>query len=217
MLGNKKEKEVKDLIMEHLKKVEETLDNMFTASEHYINGESECARNESYQVHLLETEADTKRREVIEKLYLGAFMPILRDDLVRLIAHQDKIADRAESCCDFCLSQRPRLPDEYKDKFLELLKASVDTYKPYKEAIEHMFDPKSDYKNLKQQIKEVNTKEEIADTVEWQLTKDIFASEKIDLAHKMHLHEYIFHIVSISDVIEDAADDIDRIIVKQQV
>lgn len=216
MFGRKKEREVKNLIMEHLKKVSRTLENMMLAMEHYIKGECESARSESYDVHLLETEADSKRREIIEKLYLGAFMPILREDLIRLVAHQDKIADRAESCCDFCLSQRPQVTEKYRDNFLKLLRESAKTFQPYREAIEGMFDENKSYETTKSKIHEVNTQEEIADTVEWQLTKDIFASS-LDLAHKIHLREFIFHIVTISDVIEDAADDIDLHIIKHQI
>lgn len=216
MFGRKKEKEVKLLIMEHLDQVDLALQKMLQAMEHYNKDNSECARNESFEVHKLETNADSKRREIIEKLYLGAFLPILREDMIRLIAHQDKIADRAESCCDFCLSQRPQVPTEYQEKFLELLKASVDTFYPYRKAIEDMFDKDKGYEAAKERIKEVNTQEEATDKIEWQLTKEIFSSS-IELAHKIHLREYIFHMVSISDVIEDAADDIDLFIVKQQI
>jgi predicted phosphate transport protein (TIGR00153 family) len=127
MFGRKKEKEVKQLIMEHLEKVDLSLKRMYQSMEHYIRNDVEAARNESFEVHILETDADSKRREIIEKLYLGAFLPILREDMIRLVAHQDKIADRAESCCDFCLSQRPQIPEEYRDKFRELLRASIDT------------------------------------------------------------------------------------------
>lgn len=216
MFGRKKEKEVKLLIMEHMEKVDLALQKMLQAMEHYIKNDFERARNESFEVHKLETDADFKRREIIEKLYLGAFMPVLREDLIRLIAHQDKIADRAESCCDFCLSQRPQVPQEYRERFLELLKTSIDTFNPYKEAIENMFDIKKGYEAAKLKIKEVNTHEENADTIEWQLTKEVFSSS-IELAHKMHLQEFIFHMVSISDVIEDAADDFDLLIVKLQI
>ncbi len=216
MIGGKKEKVVKQLIIEHLDKISQTLENMVLSMEHYISQCCDPAKAESYEVHLLEKEADSKRREIIEKLYLGAFMPLIRDDLIRLIAHQDKIADRAESCCDFCLTQQPNVPEEYRSKFLELMKESVRTFKPYKDAIETLFSSTEGYEATKQKIQEVNLQEEIADKCEWQLTKDIFSSS-IELAHKMHLREFIFHLVAISDVTEDAADDIDRLIVKQQV
>jgi len=212
MFGRKKEKEVKNLIFEHLKTVEETVFKMKEAMELYIKGDYESAKEISYQVHLLEGDADSKRREIIEKLHQGAFLPTIRQDIIKLIARQDKIADRSESCCDFCISQMPDVPEEFKERFIELLEVSVSTFSPYKEALENMF---IDYKIVKEKIHSVNTVEEEADTLEWRLTKEIFSSN-LTLAHKMHLREYIFHIVSVSDIIEDAADALDIIIVKQK-
>jgi len=73
-----------------------------------------------------------------------------------------------------------------------------------------------DYEVVKRNIKNVNTFEEEADTVEWHIVRDIFSS-KLDLARKIHLRQFVFHIVEISDVIEDAADNLDIFIVKYQV
>jgi len=212
MLGRKKEKKVEGLIKEHLLKVEEAVFKMEEAIKQYIKGEFDVAKESSYSVHLLESEADSKRREIIEKLHQGAFLPVIRTDIIKLISRQDKIADRAESCCDFCISQRPSVPKEFKDSFVELIEVSVRTFAPYKEALENMF---VDYKLVKDDIHSVNTIEEEADTLEWKFTKQIFNSN-LELARKIHLREFIFHIVSISDIIEDAADALDIIIVKQQ-
>jgi len=212
MLGRKKEKKVEGLIKEHLLKVEESVFKMEEAIKQYIKGEFDVAKESSYSVHLLESEADSKRREIIEKLHQGAFLPVIRTDIIKLISRQDKIADRAESCCDFCISQRPSVPKEFKDSFVELIEVSVRTFAPYKEALENMF---VDYKLVKDDIHSVNTIEEEADTLEWKFTKQIFNSN-LELARKIHLREFIFHIVSISDIIEDAADALDIIIVKQQ-
>ena len=210
MFSRKKEKEVKSLIGEHLGKVKETVSNMESCIRSYIEGDAAAAKESGYQTHLLEEEADNRRRSIIEKLHLGAFMPALREDLIKLVAQQDKIADRAESCCDFALMQIPEIPGEFKDKFKELLSASADTMKPYVTAAENMF---VDYDVVSRNIKTVNTQEEEADKIEWHITRDLFRSQ-LPLARKILLRDFIFHIVCISDVIEDAADDLDILIVK---
>jgi len=201
MFGRKKEKEVKKLIMMHLEKVSITMNNMQDSVKFYLDGKIKEAKESGYQTHLVEEEADSLRREIIEKLHKGAFLPAFREDLIGFVAQQDKIADRSESCCDFFLTQRPEVPDE----FIE--------FSPYKEAIVSMFE---DYEVVKRNIKNVNTFEEEADTVEWHIVRDIFSS-KLDLARKIHLRQFVFHIVEISDVIEDAADNLDIFIVKYQV
>ncbi|MCD6413688.1 MAG: TIGR00153 family protein [Elusimicrobia bacterium] len=210
MFGRKKEKEVKKLILEHLEFVEKAVQNMVSSAKEYIGGDLTAAKEHGYQTHLVEKDADQKRREIIEKLHKGAFIPAFREDLIKFIAQQDKIADRAESCCDFFLTQRPEIPDKFNDEFEKLLLASARTFSPYKMAITNMF---SDYNVVKEKIRDVNTEEEETDTIEWHLTRDVFSSD-ITLAEKMHLREFIFHIVEISDTIEDAADDLDIVIVK---
>ncbi|MFH1957507.1 MAG: TIGR00153 family protein [bacterium] len=210
MFGRKKENEVKVLISEHLEKVSKTVEKMTLSVQDYIKGNIDDAKENGYQTHLVEKEADEKRRTIIEKLHKGAFLPVFREDLIKLVAQQDKIADRAESCCDFCLTQRPEIPGKFRKKFEELLSASVETFKPYKEALEQTF---ISYDIMKVKIKEVNTEEEKADTVEWHITRDIFTSD-MPLAQKIHLRDLVFHIVCISDIIEDAADDLDIFMVK---
>ncbi len=210
MFGRKKEKEVKKLILDHLEFVETAVEKMTAAAREYIDGNLKAAKDNGYQTHLVEKDADQKRREIIEKLHKGAFIPVFREDLIKFIAQQDKIADRAESCCDFFLTQRPDIPGKFRDEFEKLLLASAQTFSPYKMAITNMF---SDYDIVKVKIKDVNTEEEETDTIEWHLTRDIFSSD-LSLAEKMHLREFIFHIVEISDTVEDAADDLDIVIVK---
>ncbi len=211
--GRKKEKEVRVLICQHLESVRVTVEKMKLSIDEYLSGDIKNAKENGFQTHLMEKEADAKRREIIEKLHKGAFLPVFREDLIRLVAHQDKIADRAESCCDFCLSQRPEVPEKMTELFKELMSVSAMTMAPYTQAIENMF---SDYAVVKKNIREVNSQEEKADTIEWHLTRTLFDSD-IPLAEKLHLRDLIFHIVCISDVIEDAADDLDVLMVKYQI
>ena len=211
--GRRKEKEVRVLICQHLESVKDTVEKMKLCIDEYLAGDIKNAKEHGFQTHLKEKEADTKRREIIEKLHKGAFLPVFREDLIRLVAHQDKIADRAESCCDFCLSQRPDVPQKLRAEYKELMSVSAKTMEPYSQAIENMF---SNYDVVKKNIWDVNSQEEKADTIEWHLTRDLFDSD-IPLADKLHLRDLIFHIVCISDVIEDAADDLDVLMVKYQI
>jgi len=211
--GRKKEKEVRVLICQHLESVRATVEQMKLSMDEYLTGDIKNAKENGFQAHLMEKVADAGRREIIEKLHKGAFLPVFREDLIRLVAQQDKIADKAESCCDFFLTQRPEIPADFVEQFKELMSASALTITPYVKAIENMF---SDYAIVKANIREVNSQEEKADMVEWHLTRDIFCKD-IPLAQKLHLRRLISHVVRISDVIEDAADDLDILMVKYQI
>ncbi|MFH1415472.1 MAG: TIGR00153 family protein [Elusimicrobiota bacterium] len=212
IFGNKKEKKVEETINKHLKTVCETIKSMQATIDCYLAQDIEGADNNAYHTHELESVADSLRREIIEGLYNGAFMPRIREDFVKYIARQDKIADGAESCCDYVVSQKPRVPAEYSEEINKLAEASCRTLDPLRTAVEDFF---KDYKAARDSIKEVNIKEELADTIEWHLTESIFQSDTLSLAEKIHLREFVFHVVHISDLIEDAADFLDSILVKR--
>ena len=64
----------------------------------------------------IETQADLIRHEIRNKLYYGAYMPLLREDIYKLVECIDMVANSAEKCCDFFLNQRPVIPDFFKTR-----------------------------------------------------------------------------------------------------
>ncbi|MBA3065003.1 TIGR00153 family protein [bacterium] len=211
MFGSgKKERKVQDSISEHVIKVGKCVEEFYETIEAYVKGDMAAAKEISYQVHLTESDADCSRRKIIQLLYKGAFMPINREGLILLVGNVDKIADHAESCADFLISQKPEIPEEFKESVMKLARDSVDCFKPLKEAIDNLF---GDLSVLQEQCKKVNVLEEEVDADEWKTTKVIFGG-KLPLANKMHLRELVWHISEISDVCEDAADSLEVITVK---
>jgi uncharacterized protein Yka (UPF0111/DUF47 family) len=97
---------------------------------------------------------------------------------------------------------------------MQLARASFDTLQPLQTALDKYFN---DYKKIISCIKDVNTREEQADTIEWHLTEKVFQSDELSLAQKMHLREFLFHVVHISDVIEDTADMLDSVVIKKSI
>ncbi|MBU4561403.1 DUF47 family protein, partial [bacterium] len=150
-------------------------------------------------------------REVIQHLYEGAFLPIYRGGLIKFAETLDKVADHAESGCDFLLCQRPEIPEEYKEKILKMTKDSVACFEPLKEAVSNLFE---DFSVLREKTKEVNELESKVDTDEWKITHEIFTST-LPLASKMHLKELVWHICEISDVCQDAADCLESLVVQK--
>jgi predicted phosphate transport protein (TIGR00153 family) len=205
---------VQTLFEEHINNVDETLQYMISSIESYLKDETEDARNFSYKTHLNESKADTKRRQIIEIIYTGAFLPQVQKDLIKYLAIQDKIADRAESTCDFLITQQPNIPSEFNDEILLLVQKTYQALSPLKSALSAIF---TDFSKFPETSKNINVIEGEVDTMEWHLTKKIFKKEGFSLAEKQHLHELIFHLVSISDVIEDAADMLESLIVKKKI
>ena len=138
-------------------------------------------------------------------------MPIHREGLINVVAMIDKIADHAESSTDFLIMQRPEVPAEYKDSLLSLTRRSIKCFAPLKEGLNNLFD---NVKELREKVRVVNDLEAEVDRDEWKTTEKIFCSG-LELAKKIHLREFIWHIASISDTCQDAADSLELITVKK--
>mgnify|MGYP001025654411 FL=1 len=209
----RKEKQVNELILKHLEEVDKCLKTALKTVEEYLSADIENAKSLAIKVDQIETETDSVRREIIGKLYSGAYLPSLRSDILHLVEHMDKIADGAEACCDFFLDQRPEIPQEMRSNFLKIMERSISTFVPLKEAIDSFFTDKFDIETLREKTREVGIIESAVDKEEWDITRDIFKGE-LDYGHKIHLKLCLESIVEISDRAEDAADELEIIIIK---
>jgi len=209
----RKEKQVNELILKHLEEVDSCLKTALKAIEEYLSNNIVEAKSSAIKVDQIETETDSVRREIIGKLYSGAYLPSLRSDILHLVEHLDKIADGAEACCDFFLDQRPEIPQEMKSHFLRIMERSISAFVPLKEAIDSFFTDTFDVETIREKAKEVGIIESVVDKEEWDITRDIFKT-KLDCGHKLHLKLCLESVVGISDRAEDAADELEIIIIK---
>jgi len=209
----RKEKQVNELILKHLEEVGNCLKTALRAIEEYLSSNIGEAKSLAIKVDQLETETDSVRREIIGKLYSGAYLPSLRSDILHLVEHLDKIADGAEACCDFFLDQRPEIPQEMKSNFFTIMERSISAFVPLKEATDSFFSDTFDVETSRKKTKEVGIIESAVDKEEWDITRDIFKT-KLDCGHKLHLKLCLESMVEISDRAEDAADELEIIIIK---
>ncbi len=209
----RREEEVISLMDQHLEKVGECLESMRKTIEDYLQGNIDSAKANSLKTHNLEGEADGLRRRIIEEFYKGAFLPALREDLIGLALVVDKVADLAESACDFIMLTRPDIPEEFKEDFRKITLDSIAAFPPLREGKTNLF---KDFSLSRKKTVEVHELERKVDDEEWKLNRRIFASG-LFLSQKMLLRETVWHIAEISDVTEDAADVLEVLIIKKQV
>lgn len=209
----RREEEVISLMDQHLEKVGECLESMKKTIEDYLKGDIESAKANGLKTHNLEGAADGLRRRIIEAFHKGAFLPALREDLIGLALAIDKIADRAESTCDFIMLTRPEIPEEFKEDFRKITLDSIAVFPSLKEGKMNLF---KDFSLSREKTIEVHGLEARVDDEEWKMNRRIFTFE-LPLAQKMLLRDVVWHIASISDVIEDAADVLEVLIIKKQV
>jgi predicted phosphate transport protein (TIGR00153 family) len=216
MVFFKKEKEVIELILKHLNLVEDTLKTGIRTIEVYLDDNINEAKILARKVRSEESEADIVRYKIRDKLYSGAYLPLLREDIYKLIESIDKVANAGEACCDFFLNQRPLIPAEMKSHFVAVSQESLGIIDNLKLAVLCYFKGECKIEVVREHTREIGLQESSVDKLEWDLTKLIFTSSK-DFAHQLHLKECLNHIVEVSDRAEDAGEQLELATLKSMV
>jgi predicted phosphate transport protein (TIGR00153 family) len=212
----KKEKEVIDLILKFLDTAEECLTTALETLETYLKGDIPHAKSLSLKVDGIETETDFIRYTIRDKLYSGAYLPRIREDIYNLVERLDKVCDAAEACCDFFLDQRPEIPEALKSQFLHVARESFGIIVPLKEGMMKYLEGTGKIDAIREKSKRIGIKESDVDKIEWDLTREIFTSS-LDWGHKVHLRLCLYTIVEISDRAEDAADQLELVVIKSRI
>ncbi|MBW1871968.1 MAG: DUF47 family protein, partial [Deltaproteobacteria bacterium] len=120
LFGGKKERQIEELFKHHIDKVGEVVDSMYKAAQDYCTDCAEFKQRASEVLHG-ESEADDMRREIEQRLYEGAFMPIQRGDYAAMVEKVDKIANQCEAVAEFLLLTRPGLSAADKDGLIRIM------------------------------------------------------------------------------------------------
>ena len=217
MLMFKKEKQVIELILKHLDMVEDCLLNAIKTIEYYIEDNIREAKVSARKTRSDESEADIIRYGIRDKLYSGAYLPLLREDIYKLVESIDKVGNAGEACSDFILNQRPQIPEEMKPHFLAVARDSLGIIESLKLAVLCYFKGECKIEVVREHTKEIGMQEAQVDKLEWDLTKEIFTSKTLDFAHQLHLKLCLDSIVEVSDRAEDAGDQLELAALKSMV
>ncbi|MFW5998796.1 MAG: DUF47 domain-containing protein [Halanaerobiaceae bacterium] len=208
---------VQDLYFKHLEKVDECLAVFTETIKLYINnGETEEVNSMAIKVHKLETEADTTRREIIhlliEKSYL---LPNTRKDFLSLLEDIDKVADFSEAVLDYILLQDMDITNIGKQKIEELLELTKKQFDLLKKAVKYLFE---DIEKAFSLVIEIDKLESDVDNIERNLISRLSKQrDDLDLSLKILYRDFITMVANISDMIEDAGDEIEIIIALRKV
>lgn len=209
----KKEKEVIDLIEQHAAKMEACLSTAIETLQAYLEENIAKAKALARRTDALESEADLIRLQIRDRLYSGAYMPVLREDIYKLVESLDRVANAAEKCCDTFINQRPEIPVELGSHYTDIIRISLGVGKPLKNAVLCYLRGICPVEVSREHAKEVGLVESKVDQMEWDLTKKIFSS-KLTYGHKVHLRRCLDTIASVSDRAEDSADHLELVSLK---
>jgi len=150
----------------------------------------------------IERESDSIRREVISKIYDGAFLPYLRPDLCRFIEIVDHVFDVLEDIVLYYLDGK--IPEQIKNDCIRVAYLNSKICEMLLMTFEAML--KGD--NLREKTLAIRIYEKKIDDIKFSLIKDIHKIPISNFWEGKILSDFISGITSISNIIEDASDSL---------
>jgi len=112
----------------HMEKVAECVALIPEIMTAYRNGASDAVASLSHKISGLEHEADDIKHDIRNNLPRGMFMPVDRANLLRIVAIQDSIADRAENISVIMTFKQARVFEGFDQPFDTFLNSSLKTF-----------------------------------------------------------------------------------------
>ena len=78
------------------------------------------------EITRLEHEADDLKKEIRMHLPRSLFMPVPREDLLKLLLVQDRVANRARDVASLVMSRKMKIPNEISAEFIDFVERNVD-------------------------------------------------------------------------------------------
>lgn len=216
-ITGRREKQALELLVRNSEKVRVAVMRTGEMMKAFFNERNlKKAEDVGKEVSRLETEADAGRREFMEVLHGGAFLPAMRGDLARLAESLDTVADVAEATMRELL-QRKRLMDaisaaEERDgrvrelwgRMSKMVDVTEETIKVLCDAIKAIG---TDLTAAAEKAKEVDRLEHEVDVIEQELLRETYALEdSFDPVSVLQLDKVIRKYENITDRAEDVSD-----------
>ncbi|WP_175059355.1 TIGR00153 family protein [Thermococcus sp. 2319x1] len=207
-------------LIKHAEVVLETVETLEKALEAWEKEEYETMREYARKVDDLEDFADKIKGEIRDSLSSKLFMPVNREDILRYLQMQDKIADAAENTAKWLLVRDPSdtpedLRVEVKSLIMKMSHESIKAAKLVYEAIVQMdrvIESGFGEKEIGREyeiIKEIESVEHKIDELDTKFMEIIFKnSSKLDWGLGMYLLNIAKTLSNISDRAKDAAERI---------
>ena len=166
----------------------------------------------SLQLRGMECSADDSRRALQKIIARGHCFPVLREDFIILSDLIKQVAGKALLVSQKIAVEKPDIPPDYRGSLKSLTLKNIEIFEPVKKLIPVFLDDRAAAEIL---IDGIAHTEREADFLEWQLYRDIYASEKITPVHKILLRDLIEGIGDISDIVENISDKIIVMMIKR--
>ncbi|PTX16643.1 DUF47 domain-containing protein [Halanaerobium congolense] len=182
----------------------------------YIKKNFELFEESLTDIKEIENNADEHQKDIKYKLYKYMLIPESRADVLGIIEEIDTITDLAKEVIYEISIEKPFIPEELENDFLELVENSTEAVDMLVKAVRAFFEEISQVNDY---VNKVHFFEHQADKNEERLKRKIFSEqfEKIDIAHKLQLRYFIEEIAALSDQAESVSEDVSVAAIKRRI
>jgi len=195
------------LLQEHFKRVCKAVRKLDKMLKLYIDGNFPEAASVSVEISRLEHEADVIKRNLRASLPRKIFMPISKEDLLAILASNERIVDACQDVAQILDMRETTIPEELHplfERFMGHIIDSVDALRDMMNHLERLLE--STFAKVETQVvmelgHRVHEHEYKADSVNKELSRAFYSLEgkESPLA--------IFHMMRFSDVLDAVADN----------
>ncbi|MEW6592762.1 MAG: TIGR00153 family protein [Candidatus Hadarchaeota archaeon] len=170
------------------------------------------------ELSTIETKADHGRRDFINALYGGAFLPAFRGDLAWLAERLDRVADTAEGAMRVLIlrerlfkalatvEKKSKSVKDWRKKFVDMAKLTVQTVETLRESVDAIG---TNIDVAIRKAKDVDNFEHQVDILEGGLLHELYELEDLfPPLSVIQMAEFIRRFGNISDRAEDMSDSI---------
>ncbi|TDX47871.1 hypothetical protein C7954_10230 [Halanaerobium congolense] len=182
----------------------------------YIKKNFELFEESLTDIKEIENNADEHQKDIKYKLYKYMLIPESRADVLGIIEEIDTITDLAKEVIYEISIEKPFIPEELENEFLELVENSTEAVDMLVKVVRAFFEEISQVNDY---VNKVHFFEHQADKNEERLKRKIFSEqfEKIDIAHKLQLRYFIEEIAALSDQAESVSEDVSVAAIKRRI
>jgi predicted phosphate transport protein (TIGR00153 family) len=212
-----KKSKTRDLIMDQIKDVENTL----VAFKSFLKAATVPTTSIETLKALLkgvndgEDAADASLRAMIDSLNCGAYLPSTRENIISIATSCDKIANKCESTATMIVLYRFTFPAEFAEDIDKIYEVTAEQFSLLQESIDMLFSKMNVLQKDPAILDKIRSLESVIDKIELKLGDIIFGSD-MELAAKMQTFGLVERICDISDIIEDIADKIQIILIARK-
>lgn len=202
-MGMREQQRVLLASREHMNKVLEVTEHLRNLLRHFCAGELDQVKTIQQQIFNAERQADDLRRDLLEQLSEGLFLPADRADLMHLVERADDVADHANGSARLIVVIRQAPPEPLREGFVKFGELLAQAVTKLNEALDKLAS--GDRRAALDLCAAVERTEEEADVLKASLYEKLFAMD-LPAGTLLLLRDLIDSMENTADKAEDAAD-----------